>query len=216
VARRKTPPPVDLDCLNIRRLAAQAAELHRRLKQYQRHAAAARFGVTEPAALAWLVSSRLAFELEAELSKLGLPAHGRPVSGSPDRVLASDGLREWLLAMRGQEAQGWGQRGWGLPTQRGPLRKLPDLGGPLQQLRELVRELVGAASGRPPAKGKPGRRGYPARALSYAKKLREDNPQMKAAAIRRKCLERFSEDDLPPDPDSFRRWLNRERANRAD
>jgi len=73
---------------------------------------------------------------------------------------------------------------------------------------------------RPPAdeieKGKPGRRGYPLKALDYAKKLRVKNPTMKAAAIRMKCLERFSEDDLPPDAESFRRWLNRKRANRAN
>jgi hypothetical protein len=65
-------------------------------------------------------------------------------------------------------------------------------------------------------KGTPGRRGYPLEALEYAKKLRHDNPTMKVQALRMKCLEKFSEDDLPPDADSFRRWLNRKRANRAN
>lgn len=65
-------------------------------------------------------------------------------------------------------------------------------------------------------KGKAGRRGYPLEALAYARQLRTENPTMKAAAIRGKCLERFSEDDIPPDPESFRRWLNRKRANRAN
>jgi hypothetical protein len=64
--------------------------------------------------------------------------------------------------------------------------------------------------------GRPGRRGYPLEALAYARKLRAENPQMKAAAIRKQCLALFPEDDLPPDPESFRRWLNRKRANRAN
>jgi hypothetical protein len=65
-------------------------------------------------------------------------------------------------------------------------------------------------------KGKAGRRGYPLDALAYAKQLRTENPSMKAVAIRKKCLDHFSEDDLPPDPESFRRWMNRKRANRAN
>lgn len=65
-------------------------------------------------------------------------------------------------------------------------------------------------------KGKPGRRGYPLEALEYAKELRRANPNIKAARLRKLCLAKFSEDDLPPDADSFRRWLNRKRANRAN
>jgi hypothetical protein len=66
------------------------------------------------------------------------------------------------------------------------------------------------------AKGTPGRRGYPLKALGFAKELRAKNPKMKLVEIRNKCLKCFSEDDLPPDLDSFRRWLNRKRAKRAN
>jgi hypothetical protein len=65
-------------------------------------------------------------------------------------------------------------------------------------------------------KGQPGRRGYPLKALDHALRLRKNNPTMKAHAIRLECLKHFSEDDLPPDGESFRRWLNRKRANRAN
>jgi hypothetical protein len=42
--------------------------------------------------------------------------------------------------------------------------------------------------------------------------LRAENPDMKVARIRSKCIKAgFDKDQLPPDPDSFRRWLNRER-----
>jgi len=68
----------------------------------------------------------------------------------------------------------------------------------------------------PAVKGMPGRRGYPREALEYAKTIRTQHPTMKASAIRRECLEKFSEDDLPPDAESFRRWMNRKRANRAN
>jgi hypothetical protein len=73
-----------------------------------------------------------------------------------------------------------------------------------------------AADGGAETPGKPGRRGYPLDALQYAKKLRAEHPMMKATAIRGECLKHFSEDDLPPDAESFRRWLNRKRANRAN
>jgi hypothetical protein len=65
-------------------------------------------------------------------------------------------------------------------------------------------------------RGKAGRRGYPLEALTYALKLREKNPEMTASKLRRKCLKEFSEDDLPPDGDAFRRWLNRPLKNRAN
>jgi hypothetical protein len=67
-----------------------------------------------------------------------------------------------------------------------------------------------------PVKGKAGRRGYPLEALEYAQELRKKNPAMKAHAIRQLCLQRFSADDLPPDGDSFRAWMNRKRTNRTN
>lgn len=60
-------------------------------------------------------------------------------------------------------------------------------------------------------KGQPGRRGYPLKALRYALNLRKKNPHLKAHSLRQKCLEKFHEDELPPDADSFRSWLNRPR-----
>lgn len=62
--------------------------------------------------------------------------------------------------------------------------------------------------------GEPGRRGYSLEALRYALELRKSNPQLKAMLIRKQCLQKFSQDDLPPDPDTFRAWLNRPRKNR--
>jgi hypothetical protein len=80
-----------------------------------------------------------------------------------------------------------------------------------------------AAKGRTPAqKGVPGRRGYPLEIKDYALRLRRDHPQWNAARLRGECLRKFagkySDDDLPPDAESFRRWLNRQhkRANRAN
>ncbi len=64
----------------------------------------------------------------------------------------------------------------------------------------------------PNVKGKVGRRGYPLNALNYARELRRKNPLMKSSTLRRECLKKFSDDDLPPDGESFRRWLNRHRA----
>jgi hypothetical protein len=62
-------------------------------------------------------------------------------------------------------------------------------------------------------KGRPGRPGYPLEARRYARELRRQNPHMKTQAILNKCLEKFAPDDLPPEVDSFRRWLNRPRKN---
>jgi hypothetical protein len=66
-------------------------------------------------------------------------------------------------------------------------------------------------------KGIPGRRGYPLDALEKARQLRRNNPTWKLTQIRNQCLkDGIHEDNLPPDADSFRRWLNRKRAKRAN
>jgi hypothetical protein len=77
-------------------------------------------------------------------------------------------------------------------------------------LRKAMREIA-------PPRGQPGRRGYSLEALAYAQKLRQENPNMKVAAIRAMCLKKFSEDDMP-DTNNFARWMNRprKRANRAN
>jgi hypothetical protein len=88
-----------------------------------------------------------------------------------------------------------------------------------RRLTLLGRHVQSALAKRVPAavaKGTRGRRGYPIEALNYARQLRSENPHMKAHAIRQACLKKYSEDDMPPDDDSFRRWLNRRRANRAN
>jgi hypothetical protein len=104
----------------------------------------------------------------------------------------------------------------------GPADRLLALGANLKKALEGVMKLAGATADVGAAvvqdavpRGKPGRRGYPVEALNYARELRRNNPTMKAHVIRQRCLKKFSEDDLPPDPESFRRWLNRKRANRA-
>jgi hypothetical protein len=68
----------------------------------------------------------------------------------------------------------------------------------------------------PPPKGRPGRRGYSLEALRYAKELRRQYPNKEAKELRAMCLKKFSKDDLPPDADSFRSWLNRKRTNQTN
>jgi hypothetical protein len=133
---------VDLDALDLSHLLEMAEALLEKLEDYQRHAAAAGFRVTMPAVLAWQASGSAAPGVEAELSRLGLPASLPVASGAYKHLLAVDGLREWLLAMRGRDGQGWGVRGWELPTEF-PIWQLPELACPLDQLREIVRDLRG-------------------------------------------------------------------------
>jgi hypothetical protein len=54
---------------------------------------------------------------------------------------------------------------------------------------ELLRAIQRPAT----PKGKPGRRGYPLKALNYAKELRKKNPMMKIHVIRQMCLKKFSD-----------------------
>jgi len=77
-------------------------------------------------------------------------------------------------------------------------------------------ELLRGLKAPEPGKGKPGRRGYPAEVLTYAQELRKKHPDMKAHVIRRKCLEKFPEEDMPADAAAFRTWLNRRRTNRTN
>jgi predicted transcriptional regulator len=137
---------VDLDALDLSALLPLTEVLLRSLEDYQRHAAAARFRVTIVAVSAWQSGSMAALAVEAELSRLGVTADLPTSIGFVERLRAVEGLREWLLIMRGKDWQDWGVRGWQLP---GPLpqRELPDLACPLAQLREIVRDLrVCAAS----------------------------------------------------------------------
>jgi hypothetical protein len=79
------------------------------------------------------------------------------------------------------------------------------------ELYALKQKAIPAAL-EPITKGKRGRRGYPIKALNYARKLRQKHPGKKAAEIRGECLKKFDQDDLPP-LESFLRWMNRKRAN---
>ncbi len=65
-------------------------------------------------------------------------------------------------------------------------------------------------------KGILGRRGYPIEALNYAIELRKKNPAMKVAKLRAECQKRFSTNELPPNNEAFRAWLNRKRTNRTN
>jgi hypothetical protein len=67
------------------------------------------------------------------------------MEGSHGRLMAVEGLREWLLRMRGSDEQGWAARELGPPNHQG---ELPDLALPLAELREVVRDLSAAAGAR--------------------------------------------------------------------
>jgi hypothetical protein len=64
-------------------------------------------------------------------------------------------------------------------------------------------------------RGQPGRRGYPIAAWKYAIRLRQEHPEWKAATLRKECLKRFAEDDVPASNEAFRRWMTRPRKNWA-
>lgn len=154
-----TPSRVDLDALDTHRLVTLAESLLEKLENYQRHAAAAGFRVSVSAVRDWGQCAAAALSAEAELSRLGLPARCPPTSGSCLAAWAVDDLREWLQAIRGQNEQGWGVRGWELPGKL-PLWELPDQARPLGQLREIVRDLRSVGNkptpesvGRPEAEG---------------------------------------------------------------
>jgi hypothetical protein len=82
--------------------------------------------------------------------------------------------------------------------------------------RRLPNELHADDDAREPVKGMRGRPGYPLKALNYARKLRAANRRMTASEIRDLCLKIFTEDELPPDGEGFRRWLNRRRKKRPN
>jgi hypothetical protein len=100
-------------------------------------------------------------------------------------------------------------RAKGLTTEQADAMQLEIAAKELQDITAIASPTAGI-------KGTPGRRGYPIAALEYAKGLRRKNPRLKAHSLRQECLKKFAEDDLPPDGESFRRWLNRRRANRAN
>jgi hypothetical protein len=124
-------------------------------------------------------------------------------------------LRQWILQLEA--------KGLALTSQPGydpPRTRITPLGRLVWEEQSKVRAgeqpvKSEAGSARPP-KGKPGRRGYPLKALNYARNLRKRRPMMKAAAIRAQCLKRFSADELPPNAETFRSWLNRKRTNRTN
>jgi len=104
----------------------------------------------------------------------------------------------------------------GDPSKRYPPYCTPAEQKQLDELRQRLRELAGKRLKElDPSlkKGLPGRRGYSLKALEFAKRLRQKNPEMKSHTIRQKCLKQFSEDDLPADDRSFRAWLTRKRKN---
>lgn len=72
---------------------------------------------------------------------------------------------------------------------------------------EAVRDLANKSE------RKRGAPGYPEEILRYALELREKHPEMKVFAIRSACLKKFSHHEMP-DVESFRRWLNSDRARR--
>jgi hypothetical protein len=65
-------------------------------------------------------------------------------------------------------------------------------------------------------KGRRGRPGYPIEALNFALDLRRKYPLLKAEVLRKECLKKFKEDDLPLNGPAFRAWLCRKRTNRTN
>jgi hypothetical protein len=153
--------PINLDELDLSRLLGLAQSFLERLEHYQRHAAAAGFRVTEPAAVSWMRCHRAALEVEAELARLGLAAEApAPLAtdGSPDRTEAIMGLRGLLLHMRGEDVTRWGEAVpvsgvWGAVAVGA--QELPDLISWLGQLRELTTDLVRLVAVRPSATDAP-------------------------------------------------------------
>jgi hypothetical protein len=166
---------------------------------------------------AWLKAGSIALRIEQEFARIELDPNASDSTSSPTgKCFPLVELREWLIDIRDKNLQGWGERF--PPTvvwnrfQRGA-KRIPNLKREMYALAILIPKLAEAA-GTP--KGKPGRRGYPLKALDYAKRLKRKHPGMKAEMLRRMCLQKFSEDNLPPDGPSFRAWLTRERTNRTN
>ena len=147
--------------------------------------------------------------------------------------LLMNGLRRWATlhatSIDTGRIQDYRRAELGLPGAFGPTRHISDqfakrewcqaaarADDALNELRILLRDRLEQKTVQP--KGRPGRKGYPLEALEKAHEIRRKHPHWKAVQIRRECLNHFSEEDLPPDGDSFRRWMNRsrKRANRAN
>jgi hypothetical protein len=58
-------------------------------------------------------------------------------------------------------------------------------------------------------RSRPGRRGYCKKVLRHARQLRKNNPLMKVAVIRKKCREKFPDEEMPEDDHAFRSWMVR-------
>ncbi len=68
---------------------------------------------------------------------------------------------------------------------------------------------------KPVLPGQPGRRGYSAKALAYAHRLKEQHPDWKAQTLLNRCRKKYKEEDLPRNAKAFRAWLTRPRKSRT-
>jgi hypothetical protein len=106
------------------------------------------------------------------------------------------------------------------PDRRVALTKGRPVQALIDRLRDSARHIANALPQEAAAttegrSGQPGRRGYPAEVLDFARKLRAENPDWTANEIRQQCLSRgYSADDMPFAASSFRVWLNRKRKGR--
>jgi hypothetical protein len=142
--------------------------------------------------------------INAEAAQAGLgPIFGQLTTGQRLVIFAPDDAGEAII---------WTAEELQLLPSDGKLRWT------VQRLNDWKQALTAPKAHRNPArpKGRPGRRGYSLEALAYAEKLRGKNPRMKAQELLQACRKKYHADDLPPDADNFRRWLNRPRANRAN
>jgi hypothetical protein len=84
----------------------------------------------------------------------------------------------------------------------------PREGAALSKVKRLRDRLSRARRAAP--KGNPGRPdAYREEVLRYALKLRKDNPGQNSAWLRNRCIEKFSEDDVPINAKAFSSWLYR-------
>jgi hypothetical protein len=207
------PPPVDLDRVNLDPVRAAAAALLRAEEYYSRWVEAYG-GQVELSTVAPLHDIGLAaLDVEEELSRIGMgpdpPA--RTVRGPRGGIVrAVHALLEHLLELRGGNPERWGTA-WPGPLPPGP-HPLPDFARPLARLRVVVAGLQGPPPPPPQGKrvkGQPGRPPYSLKALRYALQLKKKG--MRVQEILGACKKKFPADDLPPEVDAFRSWLNRKR-----
>jgi hypothetical protein len=149
---------------------------------------------------------RLALEKLLEKALEKWPRPGIPFETVKPRLDALRGAAIALSCYRlyfGREGEAYLR--WSAATNR--------IGAALREVHALAiaaGQKVESADGEvAPSKGRPGRPRYPREVLDFARKLRDENPEMTVHEIRAQCLEKFSGVEMPPNDDAFRTWMRR-------